>query len=257
MKYNTNKYTVVNRIDLGFTRIAGYTLFNPADCSFRELTPGVVKNLIAMKQVNGLKMVNGEIALDPDFCQDNLVIKSGVGNYRLLVDMPDRPNDLMISLTKPITDPVTGENVYEVVTNRCARVCIHEEAMFKYLKQGIVAGCDYTVNENGEMQLIICDGVDVLDYHPANEGTGDLEEVLAAGNQTEPDKAEEPDPLDLPEMPWEPNPEQPESKEPQVSEEGAEQNPFDALCNAPETEATKEKPKPKKKKSSNKKDSNK
>ncbi len=186
MEYRTLKYTVVNRIDLGRTRIAGYTLFNPADVSFMEMTPGQVKNLIQMKQVNGLKMDKGEIVIDPDFGQDNLIIKSGVGNYRQLIEMPDRPDDLMLSLTKPITDLVTGENVYEVVTNRCARVCITEPAMFDYVKKGMVAGCDYILDENDNMRLLICDGVDVSDYHPEEPDAPEepvFEELIPSGEQ--------------------------------------------------------------------------
>ena len=166
MKYNILRYTVVNRIDLGRTRVAGYTLFNPKNCSFQETPPSLTKQLVEMGQVNGLIIENDEIALDPDFCQYNLIIKSGVGNYRLLNENRDQPEDLMLSVTKVITDPETHENVYEVVTNKCARVCIREWALMDYVQKGMVAGCECLEDENGEKHLIFCPGVDLGDYHP-------------------------------------------------------------------------------------------
>ena len=51
MKYNILRYTVVNRIDLGRTRVAGYTLFNPKNCSFQETPPSLTKQLVEMGQV--------------------------------------------------------------------------------------------------------------------------------------------------------------------------------------------------------------
>ena len=166
MTYNNLRYPVVNRLDLGRTRIAGYTLFNPKNCSFQETPPSLTKQLVEMGQVNGLIIENDEIALDPDFCQYNLIIKSGVGNYRLLNENRDQPEDLMLSVTKAITDPETHENVYEVVTNKCARVCIHEWALMDYVQKGMVAGCECIEDEKGEKHLIFCVGVDLDDYHP-------------------------------------------------------------------------------------------
>lgn len=166
MKYNLFRYTVVNRIDLGRTRVAGYTLFNPKNCAFQETPPSLTKQLVEMGQVNGLIIENDEIALDPDFCQYNLIIKSGVGNYRLLNENRDQPEDLMLSVTKVITDPETHENIYEVVTNKCARVCIYEWALMDYVQKGLVAGCECLEDENGEKHLIFCPGVDLGDYHP-------------------------------------------------------------------------------------------
>ena len=103
--------------------------------------------------------------MDPDFAQHNLIIKSGVGNYRLLDEAKEQPSDLMLSLTKAITDTEIGENVYEVVTNKCARVCIREEALINYIKRGMVAGCEL-LSFGDEDEIMFCNGVDQSDYIP-------------------------------------------------------------------------------------------
>lgn len=71
----------------------------------------------------------------------------------------------MLSLTKAITDTEIGENVYEVVTNKCARVCIREEALINYIKRGMVAGCEL-LSFGDEDEIMFCNGVDQSDYIP-------------------------------------------------------------------------------------------
>ena len=55
--------TVICRLDLGYTRVAGYTLYDDVTEEFHETTPREVKELIRKNQVNGLKLVDGGIVL--------------------------------------------------------------------------------------------------------------------------------------------------------------------------------------------------
>ena len=56
--------TVICRLDLGYTRIAGYLLYDSITQEFVETTPREVKELIKKDMVNGLKLLNNQIELD-------------------------------------------------------------------------------------------------------------------------------------------------------------------------------------------------
>ena len=57
--------TVACRIDLGYTRIAGYTLFDLETLEFQETTPKEVVDLMKSGKVNGLTFDDkGEIVPD-------------------------------------------------------------------------------------------------------------------------------------------------------------------------------------------------
>lgn len=92
--------TVACRIDLGYTRIAGYTLYDTESLEFQETTPKDVEKLIHGGKVNGLAF-DGEGKVIPDMYGwnlGNIKIKSGVGNYRNFN-----------------TDDPRGDTVYNVV----------------------------------------------------------------------------------------------------------------------------------------------
>ncbi len=134
--------TVICRLDLGYTRIAGYTLYDDVTEEFHETTPREVKELIKKDQVNGLKLVNDEIVLDTEgFNQRNLMIKSAVGKYR-----PLHETDSLVTRMYAVLDVVDngGELMYEVITNYCGRKLMTEEFVRTLSSIGYVAGAIIT-----------------------------------------------------------------------------------------------------------------
>lgn len=130
--------TVVCRLDLGYTRVAGYTLYDDVTEEFHETTPREVKELIRKNRVNGLKLADGEIVLDEEgFNQRNLMIKSAVGKYRPLYD-----TDSLVTRMYAVLDVVDcgGELMYEVITNYCGRKLMTEEFVRTLSSIGYVAG---------------------------------------------------------------------------------------------------------------------
>lgn len=130
--------TVICRLDLGYTRIAGYTLYDDITEEFYETTPREVKELIRKEGINGLKLENNEIVLDEEgFNQKNLMIRSGVGKYR-----PLNSTDTLINRMYAVVDAVDygGEIRYEVITNYCGRKLMTEEFIRTLNTLGNVAG---------------------------------------------------------------------------------------------------------------------
>jgi len=159
--------TIVCRLDLGQTRVSGYTLYDEITCEFQETTPREVKELIKRNQVNGLKLVNGDIELDTEgFNQMNLIVKSAVGKYRNLY-----PADTMVNCTYAVVRVIETNNgrIYETVNNRCARVKITPERLKMLIEiKGYVAGVRLV-----EGKIEICKGVSILDKRANNEQTDD------------------------------------------------------------------------------------
>ena len=134
--------TVICRLDLGYTRIAGYTLYDDLTEEFHETTPRDVKELIRKNQVNGLKLFENEIVIDTEgFNQRNLMIKSAVGKYR-----PLNATDSLVTRMYAVLDVVDcgGELKYEVITNYCGRKLMTEEFIRTLNKMGYVAGAIIT-----------------------------------------------------------------------------------------------------------------
>ena len=141
--------TVICRLDLGYTRVAGYTLYDDVTEEFHETTPREVKELIRKNQVNGLKLVDGGIVLDEEgFNQRNLMIKSAVGKYRPLYD-----TDSLVTRMYAVLDVVDngGELMYEVITNYCGRKLMTEEFVRTLSSIGYVAGAIIT-----DEKIILC-----------------------------------------------------------------------------------------------------
>ena len=156
--------TVVNRIDLGITRIAGYNLFCSETREFQETTPREVKALVNQGQVNGLKLLNGEvIELDTDgFNMRNLKIKSAVGKFRTLYPADNMMN--MFAVVRVIeTDD--GCRLYEIISNKCARVKITHERLNRMIEMGYyVAGVRMV-----EGKIKVCDGVTIQNKRSKGE----------------------------------------------------------------------------------------
>ena len=150
--------TVACRIDLGYTRIAGYTLFDLETLEFQETTPKDVMDLMKSGKVNGLTFDDkGEIV--PDLERWNLsdiMIKSGVGNYRHL-HPKDTKGSTIYSVVRAIDIDGVGR-FYEVINNRCSRIIFKEEQLIFLSQLALVGGIK--VNQDTE-DVELCEGVKV------------------------------------------------------------------------------------------------
>lgn len=152
--------TVACRIDLGFTRIAGYTLFDQDTFEFQETTPRDVTNLIKSKQLNGL-VFDGTGKVVPDiegWNMGNIKIKSGVGNYRNF-NTESPKGDTVYSVVRAIDIDGVGR-IYEVINNRCARVFYFAKQLVALAQFSWVGGIK--VNEETD-EIELCSGVKVED----------------------------------------------------------------------------------------------
>lgn len=114
--------TVVCRLDLGFTRIAGYILYDSDKMEFQEMTPKMAENLVRMHCVNGLIFdKDGELVPDLEgWNLGNIKIKSGVGNYRDFNTVEPR-GEKVYSVVRALR--LNDDNViFELINNKCARV---------------------------------------------------------------------------------------------------------------------------------------
>lgn len=130
--------TVVCRIDLGVTRTAGYTLYDEMSHEFLEMTPREIKDLVVSGDVNGLKLIKGRIELDREgFNMCNLMVKNGIGKYRTLF-----PNNTMANCMYSVVKVINRNtcNLYEIISNKCARVTVTFEQLKMLMDIGCVAG---------------------------------------------------------------------------------------------------------------------
>ena len=160
METETMKKTAVCQLALGQTRVNGYLLYAPESMAFEEHTPKETKQLIKAGEVNGLCLDNhGEIQLDEeDFRCHNLMVKSGVGNFRPLKSVDVIGNGNLFALTK-VADTDRGR-VYEIVSNLCARVPVTEAKVRALCQFGSLSGC--WVDTDTDV-LHFADGVEQID----------------------------------------------------------------------------------------------
>lgn len=147
--------TVIARLDLGQTRIAGYLVYDSKSKEFQEKTPKEIATLINKNELNGLKITDGKVELDSNFRVNNLMVKSGVGKFRKLYD-----DDTVINCIYAVVKVIRYDDntVYEVINNRCARVKMNEERVKMLIEIGIVYGVKLIKNE-----ISICKGVETDD----------------------------------------------------------------------------------------------
>lgn len=174
--------TVCCRLDLGVTRIAGYTLYNENNHDFEETTPKAVKNLIIQGEVKGLKLKNGEIEIDEEgFYISNLIIKSSVGRYRPLYPTASIVS-CMYALVRVIIK-TDNETIYEIISNKCARLKFSTEQLKGLIEiGGYVAGVRMINNE-----IEVCKGVRIDDRRSKSEqidnsSNTEVEEVKSSLN---------------------------------------------------------------------------
>ncbi len=172
------KKTVVCRIDLGMTRIAGYVLFNPTGehYDFDEVTPKETLRMVQAGTVNGLKIVEGQLVPDVEgFQQQNIKIKSGVGNYRNMVETGKQGDKTFSVIRKVYHD---DEDEYHLITSKCGRFTIDTEGLKMLMRFSDVAGV--RLSETGE--ILTCQGVEVSDMRTfADPKNYDPKEVLDVG----------------------------------------------------------------------------
>ena len=148
--------TVISRIDLGVTRIAGYCLFEESTGEFEEKTPKQVKDLIKRHKVNGLILKNDKIELDKEgFNTTNLMVKSGIGKFRPLYETDSIINCMYAVVRVILYDDKT---VYQVINNRCARKKFSKEKLKLLMELGNVAGVRLVDNN-----ITVCNGVIIED----------------------------------------------------------------------------------------------
>jgi len=146
--------TVVARLDLGFTRVAGYLLFDPVSKEFQETTPKVVEKMVAARAVNGLIIeADGELVPDKNGWNiGNIKIRSGVGNYRDL-NTVDPKGDTVYHVVRALKLDDT-QTIYEVVNNKCARVFYSENQLRALAQFSWIGGVRIT-----DEVVELCDGV--------------------------------------------------------------------------------------------------
>ena len=150
--------TIICILRLGQTRICGYVLYEEANHEFQETTPMVTKELIIKGQVNGLKIVNGNIELDEEgFNIRNLMIKSAVGKYRSLYPTAGMMMSSMYAVVRVIE--MNNEKLYELISNKCAKFKFNYEQLKGLIEiGGYVAGVRM-INE----EIVVCKGVTFID----------------------------------------------------------------------------------------------
>lgn len=173
-----DKRFVTLRLDLGQTRVAGWVLFNAASehYEFEEVTPKETLRLVRAGMVNGLKIVDGELLPDAEgFEQRNIKIKSGVGNYRNMVET-GKQGDKTYSVIRKVSHD--DEDEYAIITSKCGRFEIDEEGLRMLMRFSDVAGV--RLSETGE--ILTCQGVDVVDMRThADPKSYDPKEILDVG----------------------------------------------------------------------------
>jgi len=172
------KKTVVCRLDLGMTRVAGWILFNPASEHYdmEECTPREVFNLVKSNGVNGIVLVDGQLVPDVEgFNQQNIKIKSGVGNYRNMVET-GKQGDKTYSVIRKVSHD--DEDEYHLITSKCGRFTIDTEGLIALMRFYDVAGV--RLAESGE--IVTCQGVEVSDMRTfADPKSYDSSEILDVG----------------------------------------------------------------------------
>lgn len=164
--------TICCRRDLGYTRVAGFTLFDSASLEFQETTPREVEKLVHQGQINGLRFSeNGELIPDlEDWNLGNYKICSGIGKFRDW-NTQDPRGATCYSVVRAININNVG-CIYETINNRCGRVFYTGKQLAALSSIFWVGGIK--VNEDDDT-IELCPGVELVDM-----SDGDVYEL---GNQ--------------------------------------------------------------------------
>lgn len=164
--------TICCRRDLGYTRVAGFTLFDSASLEFQETTPREVEKLVHQGQINGLRFSeNGELIPDLEgWNLGNYKICSGIGKFRDW-NTQDPRGATCYSVVRAININNVG-CIYETINNRCGRVFYTGKQLAALSSIFWVGGIK--VNEDDDT-IELCPGVELVDL-----SDGDVYEL---GNQ--------------------------------------------------------------------------
>lgn len=146
------KKTAVALLYAGYKRMAGILVYDPATKGFEEITVNVARQLVRQGEVNGLRWED-TLCLEEAFNQMDIPVKTAVGKYRSFLESTEDVKP-MYSLVRVIDTDYRGR-LYEVVSNKCARLKMEEERLRKLTAITKVAGCIVSKNE-----IRICGGVE-------------------------------------------------------------------------------------------------
>lgn len=182
----------VSVLMLGYTRLSGLVAYNSESREFEEITPAVARNMIEHKQIKGVKWKNnddgGEFVVDTEgFNQQDIPIKTAVGKFRSMVNNNYSGLTVvsMYSVVRVLETDYRGR-LYEVVSNKCARVKIPEENLIELSKITNVAGV--IIKDN---HVEVCDGVIFEDRRQVAKETAveatieTMDDVFCGGIETE------------------------------------------------------------------------
>ena len=151
---------MINREDLG-KRVTGYVFYDADSKGFTGMTEKQIKEALNKgERLYGLALDDaGNITMDTEgFKTSNYMVRSGINNLSPAVetDMPANMMYVVVGMKKV----QGGENVYEVISSRYARLDMQESKVKMLLEFGCVQGGVYLDSKG---KLAVCDGVRVDD----------------------------------------------------------------------------------------------
>lgn len=169
-------------LSLGYTRLAGITLYDSNTREFIETTPRVAKELISKGMVKGVKWKDDGFVPDPDFNMQDILVKTAVGKYRHLLH--EVPGEFVNStyMVVRVLETNIGK-LYEVISNKCQRVKLTEDQLRGLNTIGTVGGVFISDDE-----IKICDGVIIENRVYPDEvkiNNDTFENVLSGGEKTD------------------------------------------------------------------------
>ena len=150
---------LVNREDLG-KRTTGYIFFDADSKGFTGLTERQIKDTLGKgERLYGLVLdADGNISMDKDgWHTTNYMVRSGINNLVPVMES-DCPANMMYVVVG-MRKVEGGENVYEVVNSRYARLEMPEGKVKMLCEFGAIQGGVYMDGED----LRVCDGVVVTE----------------------------------------------------------------------------------------------
>lgn len=151
---------LVNREDLG-RRVTGYIFYDADSKGFVGMTEKAIKACLTKgEKLYGLTLdCEGNITMDTEgFKTKNYMVRSGINGLEPAVE-----NDCMANIMYVVVGMKKvqgGENIFEVVNSRYARVEMPESKVKMLLEFGCIQGGVYV---DGKGKLNICEGVRVVD----------------------------------------------------------------------------------------------
>lgn len=148
---------MVTREDLG-KRTTGFMFYDADSKGFVGMTERAIRDALSKgERLFGLDLNDGNIVMDTEgFKTKNYMVRSGINKLAPAVESDNMANIfyVVVGVRKE-----QGENVYEVVNSRYARLEMNESKIKMLIEFGALQGGVYV--ENGQVK--VCDGVQTLD----------------------------------------------------------------------------------------------